>query len=83
MVAIRALRTALFYVLFLGQTVVLAIIVGTIAVIWRRRTAVSWALAMYWRNSNVWLLRWVVGIKTLVTGAENIPETPEAVTARG
>lgn len=73
MVVIRALRTALFYLLFLGQTVVLAIIVGTIAVIWRRRTAVSWALAMYWRNSNVWLLRWVVGIRTRVTGVENIP----------
>ena len=82
MVAIRALRTALFYVLFLGQTVVLAIIVGTIAVIWRRRTAVSWALAMYWRNSNVWLLRWVVGIKTLVTGVENIPPGPAIIASK-
>jgi 1-acyl-sn-glycerol-3-phosphate acyltransferase len=74
--AIQAVRSAVFYVLFLGQTVVLAVIVGTIAIIARRRTAVSWALAQYWRNSNVWLLRWVVGIKTQVEGGETIPPGP-------
>ena len=60
MAVIQAVRTAVFYLLFLGQTVILAIIVGLIAIIWRRRTAVSWALAWYWRNSNVAMLRWIV-----------------------
>ncbi len=76
MAALQAVRTAIFYLLFLGQTVVLAVIVGTIAVIWRRRTAVSWALVQYWRASNLWMLRWIVGIGTEVTGAENVPPGP-------
>lgn len=79
---IQAVRTAIFYLLFLGQTAVLAIIVGIIALIWRRRTAVSWALAQYWRNSNLFLLRWVVGIRTSVTGAENIPPGPCIIAAK-
>ncbi|MEO8757045.1 MAG: lysophospholipid acyltransferase family protein [Devosia sp.] len=76
MVAVQAVRTAVFYLLFLGQTVVLAIMVGLIAIIWRRRTAAGWALAQYWRNSNVAMLRWIVGVKTEVLGAENIPPGP-------
>ena len=74
--SLQALRSALFYALFLGQTVVLAIIIGTIAIAWRRRTAASWALAQYWRNSNVAMLRWIVGIKTAVEGGESIPPGP-------
>jgi 1-acyl-sn-glycerol-3-phosphate acyltransferase len=76
MIAIQAVRTTVFYALFLGQTVVLAIIVGTIAILWRRRTAASWALAQYWRNSNVAMLRWIVGIKSAVEGGETIPPGP-------
>jgi 1-acyl-sn-glycerol-3-phosphate acyltransferase len=75
-VVVQAVRTAVFYVLFLGQTIVLAVIVGTIAIVWRRRTVVSWALAQYWRNSNVWLLRWIVGIRSDVQGGEAIPPGP-------
>lgn len=74
--AVQAVRTAIFYVLFLGQTVVLAIVVGIIAIVWKRRTAVSWAIAMYWRNSNVTMLRWVVGIDSAVSGQENVPAGP-------
>ena len=73
---VQAIRTAVFYVLFMGQTIILAIVVGLIAMIWRRRTEASWRIATYWRDSNVALLRWIVGVKTEVTGAENIP--PEA-----
>jgi 1-acyl-sn-glycerol-3-phosphate acyltransferase len=76
MIALQAVRTALFYALFLGQTVVLAIVIGTIAIIWRRRTAVSWALVQYWRNSNVAMLRWIVGIKSAVEGGDSIPPGP-------
>lgn len=70
--AIQALRTALFYVVFLGQTVVLALILGTIAVI-AGRTRVGTAIARFWCASNLVYLRTIVGVKTEVEGAENIP----------
>lgn len=70
---IQSLRSALFYLLFLGQTVVLAIVVGTIAIIARGRVELNWRLAQYWGQSNKALLRWVAGIRTEVTGSENIP----------
>ncbi len=76
MIVIQALRTALFYLVYMSQTVLLAIVVGTIAILWRRRTAFSWAIATYWRNSNIWLLRVIVGIRSQVDGAENIPAGP-------
>ena len=71
--AVQAVRTGVFYLLFMGQTIILAIVVGLIAIIWRRRTAVSWAIAQYWRNSNIAFLRWIVGVRTDVQGGENIP----------
>lgn len=82
MALIQAVRTAIFYLLFLGQTAILAIIVGIIAIIWRRRTAVSWAIANYWRNSNVFMLRWIVGIRTEVEGGETIPPGPCIIAAK-
>jgi 1-acyl-sn-glycerol-3-phosphate acyltransferase len=80
--AVQAIRTAVFYVLFMGQTIVLAIVVGLIAMIWRRRTAAAWALAKYWRNSNVAFLRWIVGVRTEVRGGENIPPGPCIIAAK-
>jgi len=71
---VQAIRSILFYLLFLGQTVIAAIVVGTIGLIARRRTRIGWAIAQYWCHSNVWLLRHVVGIRTAVTGEHNIPE---------
>ena len=82
MAVIQAVRTAIFYLLFLGQTAILAIIVAVIGNIWRRRTAAGWAIAQYWRNSNVFLLRWIVGIKTSVSGAETIPPGPCIIAAK-
>ncbi len=73
MAAIQAIRTALFYVLFIGQTAIIAIIIGIIGLIMRRRTALSWALARYWCWSNLIFLRWIAGVDTDVSGAENIP----------
>ncbi|MGV3650596.1 MAG: lysophospholipid acyltransferase family protein [Devosia sp.] len=69
----QAVRSALFYALFLGQTAVLAIIIGTIAIIVRGPTRIGWVLARYWGDSTLWLLRWVVGIRSAVEGAHNIP----------
>jgi 1-acyl-sn-glycerol-3-phosphate acyltransferase len=79
---IQALRTALFYLLFLGQTVILALIVGTVSIAWRRRTRFGWQIASYWARANLWLLRWVVGIRTEVTGAENIPAGPSIIASK-
>jgi 1-acyl-sn-glycerol-3-phosphate acyltransferase len=70
---IQALRSAAFYFLFMGQTVVLAIVVGTVSIIARRRTAFAWAIVQYWVRSNLLLLRWVVGIHSRIEGTENVP----------
>lgn len=69
---IQAVRTAIFYLLFIGQTVLVAISIGTIALI-SGRTRLSWGLAVYWCRSNLVLLRTIAGVRTKVSGAENIP----------
>jgi 1-acyl-sn-glycerol-3-phosphate acyltransferase len=81
MTIIRALRSALFYLLFLGQTVILAIIVGTLGILFGK-TRLGWVLAQYWGNSNLWFLRWVVGIGTDVAGETNIPPGPCILAAK-
>ena len=70
---IQAIRTALFYALFIGQTAIIAIVLGTIALI-TGRTRASWAIAVYWGTSSLRYLRWLTGVKTKVSGMENIPE---------
>jgi 1-acyl-sn-glycerol-3-phosphate acyltransferase len=81
MTVIQALRSALFYLLFLGQTAVLAIIVGTVGIL-HGPTRLTWALAQHWGNSNLWFLRWIVGIRTDVGGEENIPAGPCILAAK-
>ncbi|MET3928011.1 lysophospholipid acyltransferase family protein [Devosia sp. 2618] len=73
MAVIQALRTALFYFIFIGQTVIVAIVIGTIALI-GGRTPASWALAKFWCRSTLAYLRALTGVKTKVSGLENIPE---------
>lgn len=70
---IQTIRTVVFYALFISQTALVAITIGLVGVITRRRTAFSWGLAKYWCRSNLWLLRWVAGMGTKVSGMENIP----------
>jgi 1-acyl-sn-glycerol-3-phosphate acyltransferase len=70
---LQVIRTAAFYLLFIGQTAVIAVVIGLVGLVTRRRTALSWALAKYWCRSNLWLLRWVAGVVTRVSGSENIP----------
>jgi 1-acyl-sn-glycerol-3-phosphate acyltransferase len=70
--AIQALRTAVFYLVFIGQTVVLAVVLGTIAKI-AGRTRIGTAIAHFWCSSNLVYLRTILGVKTDVQGAENIP----------
>lgn len=71
---IQAIRSLIFYFLFIGQTAILAIIVSIMAFFVKGRFAPSWAIAKYWAKSNLFLLRWVVGIRSEISGMENIPE---------
>lgn len=69
---VQAVRTLLFYALFIGQTALVAITIGTVAMI-RGRTQLTWKLAVYWCRSSLVLLRIITGVRTKVSGAENIP----------
>lgn len=71
---IQFVRSMVFYVLYFAQTTLLAIIVGTMGQVIRRWSPITWALAKYWAASILFFLRWIVGIKSEVTGMENIPE---------
>lgn len=70
--AIQAIRTAIFYVVFIGQTFILAILAGTVG-LFAERTRFGWAIAKYWCASNLFFLRVICGLKTEVSGEENIP----------
>lgn len=72
MAIVQAVRTALFYFVFIGQTVIIAFVIGCIALV-SGRTPVSWAMAKFWCRSNLTYLRYIAGVKTRVTGEENIP----------
>lgn len=78
---VQAIRSLVFYLLYLGQTVVLAIVVGLDAAI-RGRTGFGWAVARYWGASNLFFLRWVVGIRSRVDGTDNIPDGPCILAAK-
>lgn len=70
--AIQAVRTAIFYVLFIGNTTICALIAGTVG-LFAERTAFGWGIAKYWCASSLVLLRVICGVRTEVEGAENIP----------
>lgn len=71
---IQAIRSLIFYAAFFIETTILAIIIGTIGKLSRKRSRIGWILAKFWANFTLFLLRWIVGIKTEITGTENIPE---------
>lgn len=72
---IQAIRSIIFYILFIGNTAIAAIILGTFSIFKKRGWyAFGWILAKYWGTSTLFLLRWVVGIRTHIEGTKNIPE---------
>ena len=82
-VPLQALRSGLFYALFLTQTAFLAILIGTIALLsGGRRTRIGWVLARYWIASSLWLLKFIVGLRSEVAGLENIPPGPCIIAAK-
>ncbi len=73
---LQAIRSIIFYFLFFLNTIILAIFLGTIALFKKRgRYEFGWALAKYWGFSTLFLLRYIVGIRTKIIGVENIPKT--------
>jgi len=73
---VQAIRSLLFYVLFLGQTVILAIFLGIAALFvpkGRLAPRWMWAVGRYWGHANLAFLRFVAGIRSEVEGQENIP----------
>ena len=79
---LQALRSIVFYLLYFGQTVILALLLGTQVKLAGGRTGFGWAIARYWGNANLFFLRWMVGIDTRITGAENIPVGPCIIAAK-
>ncbi len=71
---VQTIRSIVFYLLFFAQTAVLATIMGLMSKLMPGAYNAGWAIARYWNASNVFMLRWIVGIRTEVTGAENIPQ---------
>lgn len=70
---VQAVRSLLFYALFFALTIPLAVIVGLMAKLTPGQRRPGWAIAMFWDRAVLFLLRWVVGIRSKVSGAENIP----------
>jgi 1-acyl-sn-glycerol-3-phosphate acyltransferase len=71
---VQALRSLVFYALTYTHTVVLAVFLGLIAIVVRRPFSLGIAIAMYWARFNLLMLRLLVGIRSEITGLENLPE---------
>lgn len=71
---VQAIRSALFYFVFYAHTVVCAIFMGALAKLAPGLKPFGWSVGLYWNRANLFFLRWIVGIRTEVTGGENIPE---------
>ena len=71
---VQAIRSAVFYLFFFVHTIVMAVTIGLMAKLTPNLKSAGWSRAQYWNNAVLFFLRWLVGIKTEVTGAENIPE---------
>jgi 1-acyl-sn-glycerol-3-phosphate acyltransferase len=73
---VQAVRSGLFYFLFLGQTIVLALLLGTVALLLpkgRPAPRWMWVVGHYWGRSNLIFLRYLVGIRSDVQGTEHLP----------
>jgi len=71
---IQTIRSLFFYLCFIGQTAILAIGLGTVGLFSGKWLTALWPVARYWAASNLVMLRWLVGIRSEITGMENIPE---------
>ncbi len=73
---VQAIRSAIFYVLFFIVTLVLATLasIGALIPPWSKK--ISTSIAVTWSQTVKLLLFLTVGIRTKITGVENLPDTP-------
>jgi len=72
---IQAFRSIIFYILFILNTAIVAIILGVFSIFKKRGWYwFGWQIAKYWGFSTLFLLRIIVGIKSNIIGQENIPK---------
>ena len=71
---IQAIRSIIFYILFFVVTAILTFCAVLSLLIPPISQKATLNIAVFWTRINQFLLRFVVGIKTQVTGQENLPE---------
>jgi len=76
----QAIRSMIFYALFIGYTAALAIPYGIYSLFGRKMT--GWWVIKAWYLGNLFLLRWIVGIRTEITGQEHLPEGPFIIASK-
>lgn len=74
------LRSSLFLLCAFLITAVVATIVAILAL--ARIKPLAWALAAVWQWLMMQAVRWVLGIRTVVLGAENMPKEPVVVLSK-
>lgn len=77
----QLLRSLLFYALYYPMTALLSVGV-MLVVLFRGPWQAIWWFGHAWANASQVLLRWTVGLKTEITGTENIPEGPCIIAAK-
>lgn len=71
---IQAVRSGIFYALFFLITTILSLLAALSLLIPPISQKATLAIAVFWCRINSFLLRYVVGIRSVVTGVENLPE---------
>ncbi|MGJ8528884.1 lysophospholipid acyltransferase family protein [Maritalea sp.] len=77
---IQAIRSLIFYAFFFSLTAVLAIPFGIYSLFGPKMS--GWWVVKFWYVANLFLLRWIVGIKTEITGQENLPDGPFIIASK-
>lgn len=79
---VQAIRSAVFYLQFFIVTAALTIMIALCTPVPKAQLKVAKTFALCWAWWMRGTLRWIVGIKTVVEGAENIPEGGALVAAK-
>ena len=77
---IQAIRSLIFYVLFIGLTAILAIPFGIYSLFAPKFS--GFIVVKIWYKTNIFFLRWVVGIKTQIEGQDSLPEGPFIIASK-
>lgn len=77
---LQAIRSIIFYICFIGLTAILAIPFGVFSLIAPRFT--GFIVVKIWYVTNMFFLRWIVGIKSEISGYENLPDGPFIIASK-